>query len=264
MLKLWWIGFGLLVCAGGLRAAEGAATEPPFRVLVFTKTTGYRHSSIETSVAELTRLGETSGRFTVDQSEDLAALAPERLAPYRVVFFSNTTGNWPLSEAQRAGFLEWVRAGGGVVGAHAATDTAYDWPAWGELFGGWFDGHPWHQEVGVIVEDPDHPAAAGLPSTFRVTDEIYQHRNWSRDNVHVILRLDTETVDLTRPGVRRTDGDFGLAWCRTFGEGRSFYTALGHREEIWRDPRLLPMFLGAILWAARAEDGAEPAEAVGP
>ena len=113
-----------------------------------------------------------------------------------------------------------------------------------------FDGHPWAREVSIRVEDPAHPAVAHLPASFTLADEIYQFRNFSREKVRVLLTLDTASVDMNAEGVRRTDGDFALAWCRQYGSGRVFYTALGHPEGVWLDPRFQTMLLNAFRWLA--------------
>ena len=134
-----------------------------------------------------------------------------------------------------------------------ATDTLYEWPEYGELIGAYFDGHPWTQEVGIEVEDQEHPAMRPLPPSFRIMDEIYQFRSFSRERVHVLMKLDTRTVDLNAPGVARGDGDFALAWTRKYGEGRVFYTALGHFESTWNDPRFQAMLGGAIAWITGSE-----------
>jgi len=254
MRRLAWLSLGLTLTLSGVEAAPAV----PFKVLVFTLTTGFRHGSIPVAVEEMAKLGEATGLFTTTHSENLADLSAANLANYRVVFFCNTTGNWDLTPEQRAEFINWVKAGGAFVGAHAATDTGYNWPEYGEMTGGYFDGHPWHELVGVIVEKPEHPSAEGLGKHFSIVDEIYQHRNWSRDKVEVVMRLDTDSVDMTKPGIKRTDKDFGLVWGHSFGEGRAVYSAFGHRDETWRDPRMQRHFVGCIKWAAKLDWQSDP------
>ncbi len=145
--------------------------------------------------------------------------------------------------------MTFIKSGKGFIGIHSATDTFYKWAEYGEMIGGYFDQHPWHQEVAVKVEDQKHPATKHLGASFRITDEIYQHKNFSRQNVHVLLSLDASSVDLTKPNVHRTDKDFALAWMRNFGKGRVFYTALGHRPEVWNDERFQKLLIGAVKWA---------------
>jgi len=194
------------------------------------------------------------GRLEVVATEDLSRITAAGLAGFDAVFFF-TSGELALSAQQKADLLDFVRNGKGFGGAHSATDTLYNWPEYGELIGAYFDGHPWTQEIAIDVENPDHPAMAALPSSFRIMDEIYQHRAFSRDRVRVLMTLDTATVDLGAQGVNRTDGDFALAWVAPYGRGRVFYTALGHFDETWLDPRIRAMLEGALLWLAGAVEG---------
>ena len=164
-----------------------------------------------------------------------------------MLFF--TTGSLPLTAEARQGLFESVLAGRGFIGVHSATDTWYDVAQYGELLGASFDGHPWHERVRVNVEDPAHPATRHLGKGFEITDEIYQFRNWSREKVHVLLSLDPRSVDV-RKG-RRPDRDYALSWVRNYGQGRVFYTALGHRQEVWADERFRQHLLEGIRWAMR-------------
>ncbi len=153
-----------------------------------------------------------------------------------------------LSVKQKRDLLDFVRSGKGFGGAHSATDTLYTWEEYGDLIGGYFDGHPWVQEVRIDVEDPTFPGMQSVGDNFRIVEEIYQHRGFSRQNVRVLMTLDTRSVDLAAPGVNRTDSDFALTWCRRYGGGRVFYTALGHFDETWLDPRFQQVLEGALLW----------------
>ncbi|MGH7150225.1 MAG: ThuA domain-containing protein, partial [Planctomycetota bacterium] len=200
------------------------------------------------SLAEAQLKEASRGDFDVDATQECAAVSKENLARYDAVAFY-TTGELPLAEGQREALLEFVRNGGGFVGIHPATDTFYEWPAYGEMLGGRFDGHPWHGKVSVRVEDPWHPSTLHLAPGFEIEDEIYQFKDWDRAKVRVLLSLEARSVDLGAKGVNRKDRDFALAWCREFGEGRVFYTALGHREEAWRDPRYLRHVVEGIRWA---------------
>ncbi|HEU5319949.1 MAG TPA: ThuA domain-containing protein, partial [Methylomirabilota bacterium] len=133
------------------------------------------------------------------------------------------------------------------VGVHSATDTWYGVPEYGACVGGVFDGHPWHQRARLVVEDGAHPATRHLGSAVELTDELYQFRAWSRAAVHVLLRLDVASVDARRG--RRADGDYALAWTRSCGRGRVFYTALGHGPETWADGRFREHVRGGLAWA---------------
>jgi uncharacterized protein (TIGR03437 family) len=216
-------------------------------ILFLTHSAGYRHDSIPVAVQAITDIGRRSGAFSVTTTEDLSVISAAGLAPFDAIFFF-TSGELALSEQQKRDLLAFVRAGKGFGGTHSATDTLYGWAEYGDLIGAYFDGHPWVQEVSIDVEDPDFPGQQRVAPGYRMVEEIYQFREFSRDRVRVLQTLDTTTVDLRAPGVNRTDGDFPLAWCRTYGEGRVFYTALGHFDETWRDARFQQMLEGALLW----------------
>ncbi len=238
----------LSVLAHGHRSPAGAAT---LRVLYLTQSAAFAHPVLPHSEAVLTRLAAESPEFELTVSRDASLLTARTLSRYAAVVFF-TTGELPMNTGQRAALLSYVRAGGGFVGIHSATDTFYEWPPYRDLIGGYFDGHPWHQEVTVRVEDGTHSATQHLGDSFRIHDEIYQHRQWSRDGVDVLLSLDVSSVDMTASGITRDDRDFALAWTRQEGAGRVFYTALGHRPDVWDDLRFQRHLLGGIGWAAGA------------
>ncbi|HEV3204571.1 MAG TPA: ThuA domain-containing protein, partial [Gemmataceae bacterium] len=169
-----------------------------------------------------------------------------------VLFF--TTGN-PLTKDELKDVMSWVNEGGAFAGTHCGSDTLYNTP-YGELVGGYFDGHPWHQKIRLKLEDPKHPAAKGFPDGSEITDEIYQFREpYSRDRLHVILSVDNSSIDINKNGVKRQDKDFAVAWCQQFGKGRSFYTSLGHRKEVWKDPRFQEHLIGGLKWALGLAEG---------
>jgi uncharacterized protein len=226
---------------------EKPGEEKPGRVLYLTHAAGFVHPVVPVSEEIMKELAPRGG-FEVTVTKDVSLLSAESLKPYGAVVFY-TSGELPVGETQKREFMEWIRAGNGFVGIHSATDTFYKWPEYGEMIGGYFDEHPWHEEVTIRVEDQNHPATRHLGSSFRMNDEIYQFRNWSRDRVHVLLSLDPDSVDLTKKNVKRKDRDFGLAWTRQEGKGRVFYTALGHREEVWKDERFQQHLIGGIRWA---------------
>ena len=226
-------------------ASSAKVTTP--KVLYLTHSAGFKHAVLPLSEQILKQIGERSGAFEVTATQDCALLSRERLKQYEAVVFY-TTGELPMSEEQKAAFLDFIKGGKGFVGIHSATDTFYKWPEYGEMIGGYFDNHPWHQEVTIKVEDPKHPATRHFGTSFKLTDEIYQFKDFSRARVKVLLSLDTESVDLNRPGVRRADRDFALAWWRNYGRGRVFYTALGHRAEVWQDARYQQHLLEALRW----------------
>ena len=226
--------------------AAGIAFAAPKRVLYVTHSAGFRHGSLEPSRDVMAQVAARIG-FELTATEDLSLIAAEPLRAFDVVFFF-TSGELPLSDAQKRDLLEFVRAGKGFGGAHSATDTLYQWPEYGEMIGGYFDGHPWTQVAAVDVEDPDHPAVRHFGNSFQLLEEFYQFREFSRDRVRVLATLDTRSVNLRAEGVNRTDEDFALAWVRPYGTGRVFYTAFGHFDETWRDPRFQKMLEGALAW----------------
>jgi uncharacterized protein len=246
----------LLGVAISLWTGAAAPISPP-RLLVITHSAGYEHDVVRRTspgrlaVAEqvVADLGRESGAFAaihVQTSTELAALTPAVIHDYRAFLFF-TTGTLPLSTDARQAVFARVREGGGFIGVHSAADTWYGVPEYAELLGGVFDGHPWHERVRIVVEDPNHSATAHLGQDFWLTDEIYQFRNWTRGNLQVLLRLDAGSVDVQRG--KRSDGDYALAWTRPHGTGRVFYTALGHRPEVWADERFRRHLLGGIRWA---------------
>jgi type 1 glutamine amidotransferase len=229
-----------------LAAVAAFAQAPNRKVLYLTHSAGFKHDVVPLSMTLLPQIGKQHG-FDVVATKDLAFLSPESLKTYDAVVFY-TTGELPIGAADKANLLAWVRSGKGFAGIHSATDTFYQWPEYGEMIGGYFDNHPWHEEIVAKVEDRNSPATRHLPPAWTVTDEIYQFRNWDRSKRHVLLSLDTSSVDLTAKGVKRTDGDFALAWTSMTGKGRVFYTALGHREELWRSPEYQAHLAGGIRW----------------
>lgn len=234
------------------------------RVLYITHSAGFRHDSIPASIEAMRAIAVKSGSLEVVPTEDLSMLTRGTLRNFDAVFFY-TSGELPISTEQKQDLLSFVREGGGFGGAHSATDTFYSWPEYGELIGARFDGHPWVQEVRADIEDPAHPAVRDLVPGFSITDEIYQFREFSRSRIRVLLSLDTASVNIHATGVNRTDGDFPLAWVQPFGNGRVFYTALGHFEGTWQNERFRNMLMHALLWITHQEPGdATPRGAVMP
>jgi type 1 glutamine amidotransferase len=242
-----------------------ASAKPLPRVLFVTHSGGFRHQVVTRSpdgspaFAERQLQAAAKGRFEVIATQDPGELSRDKLKNYRAVVFY-TTGELPIDVDA---LTDFVKGGGGFAGIHSATDTLYKSAAYGDMIGGYFDGHPWHEKVRIKVEDPKHPATAHLGPSFEIADEIYQFKDWDRKKVHVLLSLDDASVDLTKQGVKRTDHDFANAWTREYGEGRVFYTALGHREEVWADPRFLTHLVNGIAWTLRDSPPARPAAATG-
>ncbi len=235
--------------AASLIFAGGWATAQSNRVLYVTHSAGFRHGSIEVSRRVLAAMPD----LRVTATEDLSFITEQRLRDFDAVFFF-TSGELALTDTQKRDLLGFVRSGKGFGGVHSATDTLYQWSGYGELIGGYFDGHPWTEPVNIDVEDPDHATTAHLGASFRILEEIYQFRAWDRSKLRVLLTLDTNSVDLGRNGVNRTDNDFAVSWCRPYGDGRVYYNALGHFDETWLDPRFQQSIHQALLWLVRAVD----------
>jgi len=221
--------------------AAGAESQP--RILLFSKTAEYRHDSIPDAVAALTALGDGHG-FAADATEDAAVFADDTLAAYRAVAFLMTTGD-VLNDGQQAAFERFVRAGGGYVGVHSASDTEYDWPWYGGLVGAYFRHHPDIQPATVLVEDRAHPSTAGLPERWERTDEWYDFRANPRGQVNVLARLDETTYSGGSMG-----DDHPIAWWHAYDGGRAWYTGGGHTSESYREPLFLQHLLGGIAYAA--------------
>jgi len=249
----------LLVAASLAFAAQAA----PKKLLVVTTTTGFRHASIPTLKKMLSELSQQSGEFTVDfvdqppgqaptgfpkklkadatpeekkAFDDAAAkwsdslktvllkLSPDNLKNYDGVVFASTTGDLPIPDQQ--GFLDWIKAGHAFIGIHAAADTFHGWPGYIDMLGGVFRHHGPQTNVVCLNQDPKNPATASLPAAWSIQqEEIYQFSNYVPANVHELLIMDKhpETGEA---------GHFAVSWCKNYGDGRVFYTSLGHRDDI--------------------------------
>jgi type 1 glutamine amidotransferase len=236
--------------AGPPRTAGGreAAPPTPLRLLVVTHTAGFRHDSIPAAEDVITRIGERTRLFRTDlcrTADDVRRLLTrDALRDVDAVFFANTTGNLGIPDVDA--LLDWVRSGHGFVGAHSAADTYHDEPRFLEMLGGQFRAHGRQVEVEVRVENRDHPAVVHLAPRFRVLDEIYHFTRNNRGEVTMLLSLDRHPMD-GLPG-EGTPGDLPLAWAKEYGAGRVVYTALGHREDVWRNPAFQEHLAGAIRW----------------
>jgi cytochrome c len=222
-------------------AAESA--EPRFGVLVFSKTTGFRHDSIPQGIAAIEALGAEHG-FAVDSTEDAARFSDVALSRYKVVVFLNTTGNI-LDAGEKDAFERYIRSGGGFVGIHSASDTEYGWPWYGRLVGTWFASHPQIQRATIHIANPDHPSTKGLPAAWERTDEWYNFRSNPRGAVQVLATLDEATYSGGAMGA-----DHPITWCQAIDGGRSWYTAMGHTKESYDEPLFRLHLLGGIEGAA--------------
>ncbi|MET9556992.1 ThuA domain-containing protein [Streptomyces sp. NPDC006645] len=225
--------------------AQAPAAAPLTKVLVFSKTAGFRHSAIPAGIAAVQRLGAANG-FTVTATEDAGAFTAGNLAQYQAVIWLSTTGD-VLNAAQQSAFESYVANGGGYVGVHAAADTEYDWPWYGGLVGAYFASHPATQQGTVQVEDRASPSTSHLPQRWTRTDEWYDYRANPRSAVKVLASLDESSYS------GGAMGDHPITWCQDYRGGRSWYTGLGHTEESYADPAFTTMLLGGIQTAARAK-----------
>jgi type 1 glutamine amidotransferase len=210
------------------------ACEAP-RVLVMSKTAGFRHGSIDAGAEAIKTLGAEHG-FEVECTEDATVFTPERLAAYDVVVFNNTTGDI-LDPGQEAAFESYIRAGGGFVGIHAATDTEYDWAWYGSLVGARFAGHGPVGPATLEPADHDHVSTRFLPAKWERRDEWYRFRDVA-PGLHTLVLIE-EPDGTTRP----------IAWCHEFEGGRAWYTGGGHLPENFEEPLFVEHLYGGIVWA---------------
>jgi type 1 glutamine amidotransferase len=224
-------------------AATVDVVDPALRVLVFTRTQGFRHGSISDGLTLLDTLALSNG-WTLTTTEDPVVLATA-LPDTDVVVFLSTSGD-VLGPLEEDALEAWVRGGGGWVGVHAASDTEYGWPFYGELVGAWFDNHPSIQVADLHVEDPTHPATEDLPSPWSRRDEWYNFQRNPRPDVDVLLTLDETTYSGGQMGA-----DHPIAWSQTLDAGRAFYTALGHTSATYAEPAFQDHLEGAIVWAGQ-------------
>lgn len=241
--------------AAALPARARATPAHPRRVLVFDRTEGYVHASIPFGDEALVRLGEKTGAYTANVSAEMAAFSPASLASYDAVVFHNTTRLAFTDPAHRQALLDFVAAGKGVAGIHAATDNFPTWPEGQDLIGGVFHSHPWRaNDVSAIkLDEPAHVLNSAFAGRgFWVREELYQIAGpYGRDHQRVLLSLDMSRPENARPGdaLKRTDGDFPVSWIKTRGAGRVFYTSLGHNKDIFTTPEILQHILDGLQFA---------------
>jgi type 1 glutamine amidotransferase len=280
----------MVAAAGGTATVRGQGA-PRKRLLFLTHAALYKHASLAPAEAAVTEYGK-SGGFDVTTRQgykeepatlDMSFLTPEYLAQFDGLMLM-TNGNLPLSDLQKRAIVDYVRNGKALIGVHCASLTLYDYPEFGEVLGGYYrrsivPANAVGTKIGVLkVEDRSNPATRTLGDSWSVAEEFYQFGTavwdasrpteqisqvgrlhipmaFSRDRVHVLLSLDTGKTDLSDLGPQVVKGgDYPQAWTRSFGQGRSFYTSLGHREDIWStDAQFRAHVTGGIRWALGLE-----------
>ena len=215
-------------------------------VLIFSKTSGYRHKSIKTGVRAIRSLGQKHG-FIVDYTDNADDFTTKVLDNYRAVIFLNTTGDI-LNNTQQDHFERYIQAGGGWIGIHSAADTEYEWPWYGKMVGAYFDSHPKIQEAELIVINKTHLATIMLPDRWRRRDEWYNYKNLSPD-VNILLKIDESTYEGGTNGKNHP-----MAWYHTYDGGRAFYTGSGHTKETYWEELFLQHLLAGIKWVMGGAD----------
>jgi uncharacterized protein len=251
------VAFTAGVSACGSPAAPAATTSPSSpspaiptkRLLVVTYTAGFHHGSIPVAEATIRDIGVRNSLFETEfcrtADEVKSRLTADGLRGFDGVFFANTTGDLGIPDMRV--FLDWIAAGHGFLGAHSASDTDHESAEYLAMLGGEFETHGAIVPGDIRVDDPSDPSVAHLAPRFTITDELYRFSRSSRSSVHVLLSMDRVPNDGV--GVAGAPADLLMAWRRDYGSGRVFYTALGHRDEVWQDPRFQQHLLGALRWA---------------
>jgi hypothetical protein len=246
-----------------------AKPRKPRKLLVFTKATGFVHSSIPVGAKTFEMMGDKTGAWSTTISEDPESFAPEKLKDVDAILFMSTTGELFVKdnkhaellrkasevlppEARRAkelreSLLNFVRNGGGIMGVHAATDSSYQWKEYGEMMGGYFNGHPWGK-ITLRLDDPKNPVNAAFgDKPFTIEDEIYTFKApYSRDRLHILASIDLEASKIDAGFNRPTDHDYAVSWLNRYGQGRVFYCSLGHQEKTYWNPTVLKHFLAGM------------------
>ena len=257
-------------CPSASPAAKGSVPDTPLkppvkqsprRILVIGEADGFEHDSITDAMVAVYNMGHETGLWDATLRTDTELITKKKLErnaknldSFDCLVFASTSGELKLSEDQKQDMMKSIHDDGKCfIGIHAALDTNFEWPEYGEMIGGWFDQHPWGTfEAPILNEAPDFPAVRHFPKSFTKRDEIYQAKDWSRSKVKVLLSLDASKLDFSnKPGIHRTDRDFAVAWSKMYGNGRVFYSSLGHTRESWSDPDIRTMYFEAIKWGLK-------------
>ena len=255
----------------GAQRAGGRQQRPRTRKVVLawadTRNGQSQHDFTSHALAVIERLGYDSGAYDtfIRTDSNIVATQPKKttgepasggpnLQMADAIFFLGHR-DVPIDEQQKAELAAFVRSGKGLVAAHTALTALDSWPEFGELLGARYDGHPWGNSAGTIInEAPDFPATRHFPATFAFSDEFYQPKDFSRDKSRVLLRLDVSKMP-ANPQARIKNGDMPLAWAKTYGKGRVFYSSLGHDASTWDNRDVAQMYFEAMKWALGLTEG---------
>ena len=257
-------GFGVLTALAlcGICAGQTPTVTARKHLLVIGEEKGYRHEAVSHAMATIERLGRESGLWDTTLRTDTEALTEKKLEynaktlkDFDALLFY-TGGELEMDAQQKADFISFIHdEGKGFIGVHSAAITFADWPEYVDMIGGFYDEHPWLTfDAPIIVEDPNFPGMKQWPPSFVLRDEIYQMKDYSREKVRVLMRLDVTKLDMKNKQVHRTDGDFAVTWAKMYGKGRVYYTTLGHVEANWDKPEFQQMLTEAIKWAMGLEN----------
>lgn len=235
--------------------AAPAKPKQPRKVLIYTRATGYYHASIPLGAKAFELMGERTGAFTATDSDDPNSFEPSKLKDIDAIVMMSTTGELFTEKgvdtaALRSSLLNFVKSGKGIVGVHAACDCSYQWSDYGDMMGGYFNGHPWGPVV-IRMDEPNSPinaAFGGKP--FAIREEMYTFKApWSRDKLRVLTSIDLGASKIDRGLNRPDDHDYAVSWIKRYGEGRVFYCSLGHGDATFYQPMVMQHFLAGIQYA---------------
>jgi type 1 glutamine amidotransferase len=246
-------------------AAPKPNPSAPKHVLVIGEADDFTHDTITDAMAAVYNMGKESGLWEATLRTDIRLLTNnpagrnvKGLPYFDCIVFASASGDMPLTDEQKKDLLAAIHDKGECfIGIHASLTSFYHWPEFGKMQGGYFDQHPWDTfNAPIRNEQPDFPAVRHFPRQFGKVDEIYQPRDWSRDDVNVLLSLDPSRWNFPPSDrLHRTDKDFAIAWAKMYGKGRVFYSTLGHSHESWQDPDVRTMYFEAIKWGLGMTEG---------
>jgi type 1 glutamine amidotransferase len=261
------LGIVVVVLAAGMWPADRhglraqAQGKKKARILMVTVSKTFTHNPVKREQDDLapaevavTQLGQTSGLFSVHCTQDPAAdLTPENLKNYDIVFFYSQGPDLGIPKENLDFFINtWLRQKGhGFVATHSSTDTYGEYQPYWDMIGGTFSGHPWNSgdTVAISVHDTQHPGSRMWGTEFTIKDEIYQYQHWQPEKVHVLMSLNMAKCGLKKPY------HVPVAWVKNFGEGKIFYTNLGHNTETWANKQFIESLQGGIKWVLGLESG---------